>query len=219
MTKEKSPSLEQLEMRYGYMLAQEAPARKGQYEVVGNTTRSLRPRRFKTSVNLLRRSHILWDGSDAVYEKKKPNGEYDTNSRLISGHAPGRVAIRYYDGCTSIFEDEQPKDKHTVDEFMRTTDDAKLMFRDGYLYVYGYDKMLKQYLDWCSWNGHSPYRIPTVEAQFVPLDVEKTADKDNEDIDMLMEALELAKKAPVKKMRIHGRFLGVAEMDFATGNK
>jgi hypothetical protein len=204
MTKEKkkpisSSVLEDKDVRYGYMLAQEAPKREGQFEVVNNAARALRSRKFKPVLNLLRRSHIIWPGDE--------------------DREAGKYAIRYYDGCTSLFEDEQPKDKATIDEFMKTTDDAKLMFRDGYLYVYGYDKMLKQYLDWCSWNGQSPYRVPTVEPVFVPLDVEGTADKDSDDLDQLMKALELAKNAPAKKMRVHGRFLGVAEMDFNTGNK
>jgi hypothetical protein len=206
MTKQNELStLEALNTRYGYMLAQEAPKREGQFEVVNGTARALKPRRFKPVHNLLRRSHILWDGSD-----------WDEKTK--TGHKPGKVAIRYYDGCTTLFEDEQPKDKATIDDLMKATDDAKLSFRDGYLYVYGYDEMLKKYLDMCSWNGHSKYRVPTVEPVFVPLDVEKTADKDSDDLDKLVEALELAKKAPSKKMRIHGRFLGVAEVDFNTGN-
>jgi hypothetical protein len=206
--------MDKLTSRFGYVLFKKNDPRGKIYD--GKTGIPLQDKEYKPRQNVLYRSSIIWDGSDAVYEVKNDKGEYDTNSRLISGHRPGKQIIRYYEGCTSLFEDEQPKDRDVISQLVESTPER--FFADGYLFVYGYEDMLKKYLDICSWNADSDYRIPTVVPVFKALDSEASADSEADRLDKIEEAMELAKKSSEKKMLIHCAFLGVETVDFKTGN-
>ena len=155
---------------------------------------------YKPRMNLLTRSSVLWPGG------KDP---FSGNQR-----AAGRYPIRYYDGCTTLFIDDQPKDKETLEQFTKQT--RELFFLNGYLYVYGYDVMLKTYLDWASWNGNSQYKVPNIETQYIAVDSERAAKMESDNLDKMEEAMMLARKAPVKKMRSHGKFLGILAEDYVT---
>lgn len=188
-----------------YVLAQKNTRRGRVFDEHGNPRgeSDFPPRR-----NLLYRSAIRWDGSDLAKDEK--------TGKKISGHPVGKRTIRYYDGCTSIFADEQTTDRETLQNYMDTTKER--LFANGYLEVYDYDDMLIKYLDMCSYNGESPYRIPTIPAIFLPLDSEKQAEVEAGGLDELEDALEYAKKADFKKMKIHTQFLGISERDLKTGN-
>jgi hypothetical protein len=207
-------NIDALTSRFGYVLFKKNDPRGRIYD--GKTGSPLQDKEYKPRQNLLYRSSIVWDGSDAVFEKKKEDGSYDTNSRLISGHRAGKQIIRYYEGCTSLFEDEQPKDRDVMAQLVEATPER--VFADGYLFVYGYEDMLKKYLDICSWNADSDFRIPTVEPVFKALDSEASAESEADRLDKIEEAMELAKKASEKKMMIHCQFLGVETVDLKTLN-
>ncbi|WP_205105344.1 hypothetical protein, partial [Sutterella massiliensis] len=68
----------------------------------------------------------------------------------------GRVGIRYYDGCESIFVSQQPKEKDVIDQLIQTT--RKRNFLNGKMIVEGYEKQLLLYLSICSWNSDSMFR-------------------------------------------------------------
>jgi hypothetical protein len=205
--KETSP--EDFDKKFGYVLAVENDERGLTYD--GHTGREEKGKKYKSRVNVLFRSSIIWDGSDAVYEVPS-----DKNSKLISGHAAGRQIIRYYGGCTTLFEDAQPKDRETIAALVSSTEPVFL--QDGYMFVAGHDVMLKKYLDICSWNEDSPYRVPSVNPVFKAIDVETSAIVLDESIDKLEEALGYAKKASDSKMMIHAQFLGVDLVDMKTSN-
>ncbi len=135
---------------------------------------------------------------------------------MIDGklRAKGRYPIRYYDGCTTLFVDDQPREKDIIEQFVNQTRD--LFFLHGYLYCFGYDTMLKLYLDWCSWNQESPYRVPTIDVKFKPVDSERVARMESDNLDKMEEAMMLARKSDVKKMRSHGKFLGILSEDYMT---
>ena len=77
--------------------------------------------------------------------------------------------------------------------------------------------MLKTYADWASWNGESPYRVPQVDIQYIPVDSEKQTKLEEEKLDAMEEALSLAKKADARKMKSHAKYLGVSFVDNVTG--
>lgn len=163
---------------------------------------------YKPRQNLLFRSSIRWDGSDLVVDEK--------SGKRISGQPAGKRTLRYYDGCTSIFADEQTTDRETLEGYMNST--RERVFANGYLEVYDFEDMLIKYLDMCSYNGESPYRIPNIPAVFLPLDSDKQAEIEADKLDDLEEALEYARKADFKHMKIHAQFLGISETDLKTGN-
>lgn len=157
---------------------------------------------YMASRNLLLRSSIIWDGSEDPFSGKPRKS--------------GRHLIRYYDGCSTLFVDDQPKEKETIDSHMNST--RQLRFLNGLLPVYGYDTMLKWYMDNCSWNGESKYRVNTVEAIFKFLDTEKDMAVEDEILDEVEMAMENARNADDKHMLIHAKFLGIPEADYKTGN-
>lgn len=186
-----------LTAKYAYVLPEKNEKKNNVFDERG------RPRtepEYKPRLNLLLRSSILWPGG------KDPFSGRD--------RAKGKYPIRYYDGCTSLFIDDQPKDKETIDQFINST--RELYFLNGYLFCYGYDTMLKNYLDWCSWNGDSPYRVPTVDIKFKSVDVEGQSKMEAEMLDKIEEAMKLAKNAKADKMKMHCKFLGVALEDYST---
>ena len=148
-------------------------------------------KKFKPFQNLVPTSQIVWKGS--------------------------RVNIRYYDGCESIFVSEQPKEKDTIDQLIKQT--RRRDFLDGMLIVDGYDRMLLMFLDICSWNTESPFRTNSANGIFVSMNPDKKANAETQKLDLIEEALELAKKASVVKMNIHANFLGIPTSDYHSGNE
>lgn len=127
-----------------------------------------------------------------------------------------RTNIRYYDGCTSIFVSEQPSEKELVDQLNRQT--QRRNFIDGHLVIEGYDKLLLLYMDICSWNTESPFRTSTATGIFVPMNPDKAAKEQTAKIDLIEEALKLAKEADVNKMEYHSSYLGISKVDYVSGN-
>lgn len=193
-----------LNRRYVYELAIKNDRRGRVFDA--NTSMPINEEEYKPRVNCLLRSAIVLTKEQAAELSKQEGVDIKA----------GKTLIEYYDGCTTIFSDFHPKEKDVLETFRKQTRDV--IFQKGLLEIYGYDTLLKQYLDFASWNGESPYRIKRVEALYIPVDSESVAERDSEDIDDLEKALELARTASVKKMRIHGRFLGVSEIDIKTHN-
>lgn len=186
--------------RYVYVLAEKNEKRGRVYDEHGmpRGENEYKPRR-----NLLLRSSINWDGKADPYSGKP--------------RAAGRHLIRYYDGCTTLFVDDQPKDKETIDQLVINT--REMSFLHGYISVYGYDTLLKTYMDWCSYNGDSPYKIPTTDTIFILLDSEKASKMEADQLDLAEQAMGLAKKAPKAKMMVHAQYLGISFLDEKTNNE
>lgn len=192
--------------KHVYVLCNENPERDAPIILIeGNRENRIRGNKFKPYLNLLMRSSIFWNGD----EDNKPQGWGD--------YEPGKRLIRYYDGCTSLFPEDQPKERETIEQLMNST--RQRVFANGYLEVFAYEPMLKLYLDYCSYNAESPYKVPTVNAIFKPINPDMMAAKEEARLDALEMALELAKAASEEKMFIHGNFLGVSSADETTGNK
>jgi hypothetical protein len=196
----KPTAVDELNRKYVYMLLQRNERRGMVYE--GLTNRPAAEMPYKPWQNLLLRSSIIWDGGqDPFSGKERPAGRY---------------LIQYYDGCTTLFVDSQPQDRDTIEKFIGNT--RKLLFERGQLSVMGYDKMLKYYMDWTSYNANSPYRVPTADAIFHLLDAEKDTKSKVAFMDALEDAMKLAKEASDGKMLIHAKYLGVPDSDFISGN-
>lgn len=195
--KEEENVLENLNAKYVYVLSLRNDVRGRVYDADGNPVKDPE---YPSRRNLLLRSSIAWPGGQDPFSKKdRPAGKY---------------FIRYYDSCTTLFVDDQPKEKETVDQLLAAT--RELHFIKGYLEVYGYEVMLRNYLDWCSWNEESRYRISRVDAVFKLLDTEKIRRAEAATFDKVEEAMDLAKKAKSKHMRIHAKFLDIADVDLQT---
>lgn len=159
-------------------------------EVDGQKTRAISTEKFKPYQNIVFTSQVIWKGR--------------------------RRIVRYYDGCSSIFADEQPKDKDEVDQYIKTTKPRALI--KGKLGVYGDERMLLLYLMVCSWNANSPFRTRSADAIFVQADSLKVATEESKKLDEIEEALQLARDASTMKMLIHASFLGVETEDYDSGN-
>ena len=146
---------------------------------------------FKSYQNVVFSSQIVWNGS--------------------------RINIRYYDGCETIFVPQQPKDKDTIDDLIKRT--VVRSFQHGKMIVEGYDKMLLLYLSICGWNVDSPFRTRSASNIFRPVDKVKISLAEEDKLDRIIEAQELAKKASEEKMRIHGSYLGIYMLDEDSGNE
>lgn len=186
---------ENVNTRYVYELALKNEKRGNVFDDRG---RPMPEDEYKPRQNVLLRSAIVLDKDN---EFGKPKGKH---------------LIEYYDGCSSLFSEDHPKDQKTMETFRQST--REVLLNKGRVTVYGYDTLLKTYMDICSWNGASPYRVPTADAIFVPVDTETIAEQDEEFLDILEKALALAKNATEKKMRVHGKFLGIDEVDIKTQN-
>lgn len=191
--------LSDINTKYVYVLAEKNEKRGRVYDEMGmpRGENDYKPRR-----NLLLKSSINWLGGKDPFSGKD--------------RRPGRHLIRYYDGCTTLFIDDQPKDKETIDQLVTNT--REMSFLHGYISIYGYETLLKQYMDWCSYNGDSPYKIPTTETIFILLDSEKASKVEAEQLDLAEQAMKLAKEAKKAKMMIHAQYLGVPFLDEKTGN-
>jgi hypothetical protein len=154
------------------------------------SNRPIESKKFKPFQNIVFSSQIVWEGQ--------------------------RRNIRYYDGCTSLFVDDQPKDKETVDQLIKQT--KKRHFQDGKFGCFGDERMLLLYLNICSWNADSDFRTRSADAIFRSVNADKKASEESNRLDQTEKALELAKSATDMKMRIHANYLGIPTTDWESGN-
>lgn len=177
--------------KYMFELAVQNPEREMPViEVEGQKSRAIPTEKYKPYQNIVLTSQIIWKGQ--------------------------RRILRYYDGCSSIFADEQPKDKAEIDQFIKVTQPRA--FLKGKFGAYGDEKMLLLYLMICSWNEDSPFRTRSANVIFKATDTVKIATAESKKLDETEDALELAKKASKIKMIIHAAFLGIETQDFDSGN-
>lgn len=149
------------------------------------------------------------------HRKFKPWHNIVLSSQIVWGEQ--RRNIRYYDGCSSIFVEDQPKDKDVIDQFIKQT--KKRIFTNGKFKCNGDERMLLIYLNICSWNVDSPFRTKTANGIFKPTNADKIATEESKRFDAIEEALKLAREAKPIKMRIHANYLGVPELDEDSGNE
>lgn len=153
--------------------------------------RAVPHQKFKPYQNIVMSSQIVWNGQ--------------------------RVNLRYYDGCDSIFVSQQPKDKDVIDQFIKQT--RVRAFMEGKFGINGDEKMLLRYMLICSWNGLSEFRTRTANSIFIPLDKGKQALVESSKLDQTETALAYAKEASETKMLIHANYLGIATIDYDSGNE
>lgn len=158
--------------------------------MVGQKATAEPHKRFKPYQNIVLTSQIIWKGQ--------------------------RRILRYYDGCTSIFADEQSKDREDIEQFRNAT--KPRAFLEGKFGCYGDEKMLLLYLMMCSWNADSPFRTRAADAIFVAVDKAKMATLESQKLDQTEEALRLAKEAKEQKMLIHASYLGIPTRDYDSDN-
>ena len=82
--------------RYAYVLAQKNERRGKVYDENGNPRME---REYKPYLNVLFKSAIIWPGGKDPFSGKE--------------RAAGKHGIQYYDGCTTLFIDDQPREKET----------------------------------------------------------------------------------------------------------
>lgn len=178
--------------KYMFELATPNPDREmAVIEVDGQKSRMIPTDRFKPYLNIVLTSQIIWKGQ--------------------------RRILRYYDGCTSIFADEQPRDKDEINEYIKVT--KPRAFLEGKFGAFGDEKMLLQYLYICSWNAESPFRTRTANVIFIASDTVKMATAESAKLDETERALDLAKNASRTKMLIHAAYLGIPTEDYDSGNE
>jgi hypothetical protein len=178
--------------KYMFELATPNPEREMPViEVDGQKSRAIPTEKFKPYQNIVLTSQIIWKGQ--------------------------RRICRYYDGCTSIFADEQPKDKEEIDQFIKVTQPRA--FLKGKFGAYGDEKMLLMYLNICSWNANSPFRTRSADAIFISTDPLKIVSEESRKLEETEKALQLAKDASKNKMLIHAAFLGIPTEDWDSGNE
>lgn len=196
-TKEKALSKEELflaqlfdtEKKYMFELADENLPR--QLPVVDMHTKRAAPHiRFKPYQNIVMTSQIIWKGQ--------------------------RRGVRYYDGCDSIFIDEQPKEKEVIDQYIRQT--TRRQFIDGKFGCYGDERMLLLFLYISSFNAESEFRTRSADIVYKPVNSDKRATAEAEKLDLTEQALELAKKAIMSRIMIHADYLGIPLKDFDSDN-
>lgn len=185
------------DLKYAYVLINKNPRRGGVFNENGQPVVE---QEFKTGLNVLFSSSIIWPGGkDPFSGKERPEGKY---------------FIRYYDGCSTLFKDNQPEQKETIDAL--TTNTVMRNFGHGYLFIDGFDKMLKIFMDWTSLNEDSPYRNPKVFPSFKSVSPEKSLLSDGELLELEDKASDLAKNAPKAKMISHANFLEISMVDDIT---
>jgi hypothetical protein len=159
--------------------------------MVGQKAAAEPHKKFKPYQNIVLTSQIVWKGQ--------------------------RRMLRYYDGCESIFVDEQPKDKELIDQLIKQTQPRA--FLEGKFGCHGDQKQFLLYMTICSWNAESPFRTRSADAIFVPVDQAKRATNESLKLDQTERALQLAKDASVTKMMIHASYLGIALVDYDSDNE
>lgn len=198
MTEEKAPTKEELflaqkfdpEKKYMFELAEENLERE--LPIINMITKRPEPhKKFKPFQNICFSSQIIWNGQ--------------------------RRMVRYYDGCSTIFVDEQPDDKDTIKEFIEQT--QRRNFIDGKFGVRGDERMLLLYLFICSWNVESEFRTKSATHVFKSVDSIKIATKESLKLDETEKALELAKTATINKMMMHAEYLEIPLEDYDSGNE
>jgi len=159
--------------------------------IVGQKARPEPHKRFKPFQNIVFTSQVIWKGQ--------------------------RRIVRYYDGCSSIFADEQPKEREDIEIFIKSTKPRN--FLEGKFGCYGDERMLLLYLNICSWNANSPFRTRSADAIFVSVDPTLRMSKENKKLEEIDKAMQLAKEATVKKMMIHASYLEIPLFDFDSENE
>ena len=157
------------------------------------TKRAVPHKPFKPFQNIVFTSQIVWKGQ--------------------------RRMLRYYDGCTSIFQDKQPKDKETIDQLIAQTNKNKYNFLEGKFGCYGDERMLLLYMTICSWNGDSLFKTKSSDTIFVPVNADKVATSESLKLDNIELALGYAREAKLNKMLIHANYLGIPVLDYDSGNE
>jgi hypothetical protein len=178
--------------KYMFELATENQERELPIMMIRNNKATLEPhRKFKPYCNVVYTSQIVWKGE--------------------------RRNLRYYDGCTTIFQDEQPKDKDLIADLIKRT--KRRAFLEGKLGVFGDERMLLLYLMICSWNAESEFRTRSASEVFRPSNADKKANAESEKMDAIEKALGLAREATESKMRMHAYYLEIPEIDYESGNE
>ncbi|PWT75770.1 MAG: hypothetical protein C5B59_07920 [Bacteroidetes bacterium] len=156
-----------------------------------HTRRPAPEMRHKPKVNLVFTSQVVWEGK--------------------------RRMLRYYDGCTTIFADEQPKDKELIEQLIRNNKPREFLY--GKFNCMGDEHFLLLYMFICSWNIESKFRTRTASGVYKCNNPDALAKAENAALDEIEEALSLAKHAAVPKMMIHGAYLGISDLDDANNEK
>lgn len=176
-------------LKYMFELANQNPLR--QLPVIDmHLMRAIPHKPFIPYRNIVMTSQIIWKGQ--------------------------RRGIRYYDGCDTIFIDEQPKEKETIQSFIQQT--QRRQFIDGKWGCYGDERMLLLFMLASSFNGESLFRTRTSDVVYIPVNAEKKLTQEAKRLDQIEQALELAKNATDKKMFIHADYLGIPLEDYDSGN-
>lgn len=173
---------------------------------------------FQLAAENLEREMPVWDmraNRPMPHKKFKPFQNIVLTSQIVWNGQ--RRMLRYYDGCTTIFADQQPKDKDMIDVLIKQSKPRN--FLEGKFGVYGDEKLLLLYMNICSWNAESPFKTRTSTAVFVPVNSDKNATRESDRIDQTENALKLAKEASVTKMMIHANYLGIPVVDYDSGNE
>jgi hypothetical protein len=197
--KEKEPTPEELIMaqkfdpkkKYMFELAAENLERElPVLSVLGGKTTKEPHVKFKPYNNIVFTSQIVWNGE--------------------------RRIIRYYDGCTSLFIDDQPKEPDTIKQLIKQT--RRRVFLEGKFGCFGDERMLLLYLMICSWNVESEFRTRTASEVFRASNPDRMATEESNRMDAIEKALALAREATILKMKVHAAYLGIPEMDYDSGN-
>lgn len=159
--------------------------------VLGRKTTKEPHLKFRPYNNIVFTSQIVWNGE--------------------------RRIIRYYDGCTSLFVDDQPKEPDTIKQLIKQT--RRRVFLEGKFGCFGDERMLILYLTICSWNVESEFRTRTASEVFRPSNPDRLATEESNKMDAIEKALGLAREAGVLKMKVHAAYLGIPEMDYDSGNE
>lgn len=179
--------------KYMFQLATRLEERENPVmEVTGQKARLAPHKEFQPFRNIVLTSQVVWKGQ--------------------------RRMIRYYDGCTTIFTDKQPKEKELIDQLINQTSKEKYRFIDGKFGCYGDERMLLLYMNICSWNTESPFRTRTADGIFMSSNPDVKASYEAAKVDETEKALQLAKEATKTKMLIHAAYLGIPTVDWDSGN-
>lgn len=176
--------------KYMFELAEENPARE--LPVFDMAAKRNAPhKKYRPSHNIVLTSQVIWQGQ--------------------------RRMLRYYDGCSSIFVDEQPKDEKQIETYIRQTQIRR--FLNGKFGCFGDERMLLLYLFICSWNTESKFRTRSANHVFKAVDSGKKASLEADRMDKMEEALKYAREATTSKMMMHANYLGIPVIDYDSSNE